>query len=294
MVRLRVSGKRGIGGLYWGEASGYNGVDTGWKGPSMRTRGFTLIELLVVIAIIGLLLAIMIPALQKGKDYAQRLVCATHLRGFGLANTLYVEANKGWFVPVMDWRDPARMGYWPSNDLFRELLGLKEAQGQRETWHSPKKFLCPSDRISKQEVKDIQWDSYLSYAGNITDWYASAGWANIKYAGHKESMLPSPGTKMAFGESNDWWMWWPGADYRKGWDVLGQDTITPYKGKGCDGPTLYRHSEGANVTFYDGHVENMKKEKIFVTEDWDATPKRPGMWTAYSGYPPDASKLVSP
>jgi hypothetical protein len=48
------------------------------------------------------------------------------------------------------------------------------------------------------------------------------------------------------------------------------------------------------VTFYDGHVENMKKEKIFVKEDWNATPKRPGMWTAYSDYPPLASKLVSP
>ena len=80
----------------------------------------------------------------------------------------------------------------------------------------------------------------------------------------------------------------------KGWDVLGQDTITPYKKVGCDGPTLYRHSEGANVTFYDGHVEYMKKEKIFIQEDWDATPKRPGMWTAFSDYPPLASKLSSP
>jgi prepilin-type N-terminal cleavage/methylation domain-containing protein/prepilin-type processing-associated H-X9-DG protein len=260
----------------------------------MRTRGFTLIELLVVIAVIAMLLAVLIPALQKGREYAQRLVCATHLRGFGLANSLYTEANKGWYVTVMDWRDPKRMGYWPSNELFRELLGLKEAQGQKETWQSPKKFLCPSDFISKREVKDIQWDSYLSYAGNITDWYASAGWTNIKYAGHKEAMLPSPGNKMAFGESNDWWMWWKGSNYIDGWDVLGQDTITPYKKVGCDGPTLYRHSEGANVTFYDGHVEYMKKEKVFIKDDWDATPKRPGMWTAYSGYPPDANKLVSP
>ena len=52
--------------------------------------------------------------------------------------------------------------------------------------------------------------------------------------------------------------------------------------------------EGANVTFYDGHVENLKKEKIFVKDDWNATPKRPGMWQAFSEYPTPKSKLASP
>ena len=45
-----------------------------------------------------------------------------------------------------------------------------------------------------------------------------------------------------------------------------------------DGPVLYRHSEGANVVFYDGHVSYMRKQEIFVTKDYDATPKQPGMW----------------
>jgi len=52
----------------------------------MRERnGFTLIELLVVIAVIALLLAILMPALRKGRGQAQMAVCSAQLWQFGLA-----------------------------------------------------------------------------------------------------------------------------------------------------------------------------------------------------------------
>jgi prepilin-type N-terminal cleavage/methylation domain-containing protein/prepilin-type processing-associated H-X9-DG protein len=58
-----------------------------------RRRGFTLIELLVVIAIIGILLAIVVPALTKAKEVARELICKTNIRQYGIAGTLYLEDN---------------------------------------------------------------------------------------------------------------------------------------------------------------------------------------------------------
>lgn len=62
----------------------------------MKNRdGFTLIELLVVIAIIALLLAILLPSLNKVKEKAREIVCKAHLKGVGLAILLYLEDNEG-------------------------------------------------------------------------------------------------------------------------------------------------------------------------------------------------------
>jgi len=62
-----------------------------------KNRAFTLIELLVVIAIVGLLMAVIIPALSKAKTAAEEIICKNNLRQYGLASELYLTESDGRF-----------------------------------------------------------------------------------------------------------------------------------------------------------------------------------------------------
>jgi len=62
-----------------------------------KQRGFTLIELLVVIAIIALLMAILMPALQRVKKQAKVVICQSNLKQWGLIWSLYVDDHEGYF-----------------------------------------------------------------------------------------------------------------------------------------------------------------------------------------------------
>jgi len=70
--------------------------------------GFTLIELLVVIAIIGLLAALLLPALGKTKSAAQAVTCRNNLRQWGLATQLYVAEHDDLLV-AEGWPNPHRV-----------------------------------------------------------------------------------------------------------------------------------------------------------------------------------------
>jgi prepilin-type N-terminal cleavage/methylation domain-containing protein/prepilin-type processing-associated H-X9-DG protein len=78
------------------------------------SRAFTLVELLVVIGIIAILIAILLPSLNKARAYSKKVNCMSNLRQIGAELMLYSNNSKGWLVPVGGWEADGRTGRYMS------------------------------------------------------------------------------------------------------------------------------------------------------------------------------------
>ena len=85
-----------------------------------KRNGFTLVELLVVIGIIGLLIAMLLPALNRAQKQANWVKCESNLRQLGIDMQTYANTYKGWLFPVWNY-NPGTNEYitlgtnWPPN-----------------------------------------------------------------------------------------------------------------------------------------------------------------------------------
>ena len=129
-------------------------------------RGFTLVELLVVIAIIGILMGLLLPAVQNAREAGRRTTCFNNLYQMAFAATRHSDTNG--FIP--GWRNAAstsgQVYGWPvlllpfleRRDLSTALTAVTPSVSAKTSYLNI--YLCPTS------PPESQADAWLSYAGN--------------------------------------------------------------------------------------------------------------------------------
>ncbi|NQT81534.1 type II secretion system protein [bacterium] len=133
--------------------------------------GFTLIELLVVMAILSILMALLFPAIQSGKEKGQQAQCMQNLRSLGLAYAQYTNDFDGWYPPQPGWEGDT-MAYirtsWITYDADSNIISggatkLQIRQGLLWSYlQSYGVYKCPGDK--NRDIRNYSYSQNLAYS----------------------------------------------------------------------------------------------------------------------------------